>query len=283
MWFISTLQSTARDYRVVSLEASHGPGEWLSSDVSPVNNSDSIYLSIYLYILSQPRKEDILTGLSECYAPVICNHGPYGAREQRWYWYIFAKPAHMPSTAGTFLRSKPCKKACSNPGMQMWYYLVCLGMRIKSPMSVVPRHYGDDAEVKTWHLTPAMSPAPIGRGYKRKVHNAHHFKHSPMGPGFWSVFAVCSKGSQGPKLSSCGHRRLWSDWADAQADPSLRWAHVVGFVVHGGLPHPLPFPMSTNAKHQRRIFLVFIQADFDINRINPSCILKKQIHCLPWK
>ena len=28
-------------------------------------------------------------------------------------------------------------------------------------------------------------------------------------------------------------RRLWSDWADAQADPSLRWAHshFVGFVI----------------------------------------------------
>ena len=28
-------------------------------------------------------------------------------------------------------------------------------------------------------------------------------------------------------------RRLWSDWADAQADLSLRWAHIhfVGFVV----------------------------------------------------
>ena len=83
------------------------------------------------------------------------------------------------------------------------------------------------------------------------------FKHSPMGPGFWSVFAVRSKGSQGPKLSSCGHRRLWSAWADAQADPSLRWAHIVCFVVHRGLPSPLPLPMSTNAKRPRRIFPVY--------------------------
>ena len=37
----------------------------------------------------------------------------------------------------------------------------------------------------------------------------------------------------GPKLSSCGQRKLWSDWADAQADVSLRWAHThfVGFVA----------------------------------------------------
>ena len=47
----------------------------------------------------------------------------------------------------------------------------------------------------------------------------------------WANFAqadqslcMCSVGSRGPKVSSCGHRRLWSDWADAQADLSLRWA-----------------------------------------------------------
>ena len=33
-------------------------------------------------------------------------------------------------------------------------------------------------------------------------------------------------GSKGPKLSLSGQRRLWSDWADAQADLSLRWAHM---------------------------------------------------------
>ena len=42
----------------------------------------------------------------------------------------------------------------------------------------------------------------------------------------WSVFTVCSMDSQEPKASSCGQRRRWSDWADAQADPSLRWAHM---------------------------------------------------------
>ena len=32
--------------------------------------------------------------------------------------------------------------------------------------------------------------------------------------------------SQGCRVSSCGQRRLWSDCADAQADLSLRWAHM---------------------------------------------------------
>ena len=35
-----------------------------------------------------------------------------------------------------------------------------------------------------------------------------------------------SVSSQGPKASSGGQRRLWSDCADAQADLSLRWAHI---------------------------------------------------------
>ena len=42
------------------------------------------------------------------------------------------------------------------------------------------------------------------------------------------VFARRSKGSYGPKASSWGQQRLWSDWADAQADQST--CHFVGFV-----------------------------------------------------
>ena len=33
-------------------------------------------------------------------------------------------------------------------------------------------------------------------------------------------------GSLGPNASSCGQQILWSDWVDAQGDPSLRWAHM---------------------------------------------------------
>ena len=44
-------------------------------------------------------------------------------------------------------------------------------------------------------------------------------------------------GSYGPKLSSCGQRRLRLDSADAQADLSLRWAHshFVGFDAQADL------------------------------------------------
>ena len=40
------------------------------------------------------------------------------------------------------------------------------------------------------------------------------------------VFARQSLGSQGSQPSSGGQRRLLSDCADAQADLSLRWAHM---------------------------------------------------------
>ena len=56
-----------------------------------------------------------------------------------------------------------------------------------------------------------------------------HWVKTQISLGFcpvWSVFAVCSMGSQGPKLSSCRQRRLWSDWTDAQTDLSLRWAYM---------------------------------------------------------
>ena len=50
-------------------------------------------------------------------------------------------------------------------------------------------------------------------------------------PSLIRVFSVCSMDSQGSKASSSGQRRLWSDWADAQADLSLRWVHMSFLLV----------------------------------------------------
>ena len=44
-------------------------------------------------------------------------------------------------------------------------------------------------------------------------------------PSLIRVSAVRSMGSWGPNFASGGQRWLWSDWADVQADLSLRWAH----------------------------------------------------------
>ena len=52
-------------------------------------------------------------------------------------------------------------------------------------------------------------------------------------PSLIRVLAVCMKEAWVLNYSLSTQRRLWSDWADAQADLSLRWVHThfVGFVM----------------------------------------------------
>ena len=52
-------------------------------------------------------------------------------------------------------------------------------------------------------------------------------------PSLIRVFAVHMKKAWVLSYPMSAQRRLWSDWADAQADLSLRWAHThfVGFVM----------------------------------------------------
>ena len=47
------------------------------------------------------------------------------------------------------------------------------------------------------------------------------------------IFTVCMKKALVLIYPFSAQRRLWSDWADSQADLSLRWAHThsVGFVM----------------------------------------------------
>ena len=67
---------------------------------------------------------------------------------------------------------------------------------------------------------------------KRSVHPADSDQPGHP-PSLIRVFTVRSMGSWGPNVSSCGQQRLWSDWVDAQADLSLRWAesHLIDFVM----------------------------------------------------
>ena len=52
-------------------------------------------------------------------------------------------------------------------------------------------------------------------------------------PSLIRVFSVSMKKTGVLSYPLSARRRLWSDWADAQADLSLRWAHThcVGFVM----------------------------------------------------
>ena len=74
---------------------------------------------------------------------------------------------------------------------------------------------------------------------------------------------MCSKGSQGPKLSSCGHRRFRSEWADAQADHSLRWANMsLVFVVHGGGGGGLKINRPLSFSLQERVVVLAGSCDY---------------------
>ena len=42
----------------------------------------------------------------------------------------------------------------------------------------------------------------------------------------WSESSLCSQCVAKDPNTWFGQWRLWSDWADVQADPSLRWAHM---------------------------------------------------------
>ena len=66
-----------------------------------------------------------------------------------------------------------------------------------------------------WHVCPAKTQISLGI--------------CPV----WSVFTVGVKKPWVLSYPLSAHWRLWSDWVDAQADLSLRWAHIhfVGFVM----------------------------------------------------
>ena len=48
----------------------------------------------------------------------------------------------------------------------------------------------------------------------------------------WSVFIVRMKKAWALSYPMSAQRRLWSDWADAQADPSLCWAQSLCWFCH---------------------------------------------------
>ena len=73
-------------------------------------------------------------------------------------------------------------------------------------------------------------------------------------PSLIRVFAVRMKKALVLSYQLSAQWRLWSDWADAQADLSLRWAHshFVGFVMRllkcfalDNIPFPIRWPMDT--------------------------------------
>ena len=76
-------------------------------------------------------------------------------------------------------------------------------------------------------------------------------------PSLIKVFALRSLG---PKVSSCGQRRLWSDWADAQADLGLRWvhSHFVGFSCRGSYQVTIVLYLSGITVSRKQVLIKLI-------------------------
>ena len=70
-------------------------------------------------------------------------------------------------------------------------------------------------------------------------------------PSLIRIFAVCMKKAWVLSYPMSAQRRLWSDWADAQADLSLRWVHslFVGFVVRRLIYFHNIYMYHKNTKH----------------------------------
>ena len=58
--------------------------------------------------------------------------------------------------------------------------------------------------------------------------------HPGHPPSLIRVFAVRMKKAWVLSYPMSAHGRLWSDWADAQSDLSLRWAHIILLVLSWG-------------------------------------------------
>ena len=87
-------------------------------------------------------------------------------------------------------------------------------------------------------------------------------------PSLIRVFAVRLKKARILSYPLSAQRTLWSDWADAQADLSLRWAHMplcwfchkVAHFVTGNIMRPINFHNVNICNQIRDILLVSIHS-----------------------
>ena len=96
--------------------------------------------------------------------PVIefCYRGLYGTGIAGILTLLFAKPGYMQSTAGTFYGQSPAKSHAQILAGKCENILVGLGIKFGIKRPAVLRYCGDDAEVKTWHLSPLFAPMGLG-------------------------------------------------------------------------------------------------------------------------
>ena len=120
-------------------------------------------------------KSHLLYYLWQCHhnAPVIFNHGRYGAGEcqAQGYWLFSLQcPAICPALPCYFLCSKPYQKPCSDVKLpnQVWAW----NWKLRISKAQCGRCW-----VLTWHLSPTMSP----------------LSQDPWGPGLQMTGALLSQ------------------------------------------------------------------------------------------
>ena len=91
----------------------------------------------------------------------------------------------------------------STNGVRVSYYLSCL---MTKPTK--------------WHVRPANTWISLGI--------------CPV----WSESSLTAWRNFGSLATHCAHSKAWSDWADAQADLSLRWAHTLFCWFHHAAHYP---------------------------------------------
>ena len=85
-----------------------------------------------------------------------------------------------------------------------------------------------------YHESPCMSASTEPPHDKINKMNCAPNKDSDLPgypPSLIRVFPVCMKTHWALNYLLSAQWRLWSDWADVQADLSLRWAHIILLVL----------------------------------------------------
>ena len=91
-----------------------------------------------------------------------------------------------------------------------------------------------------------LNPSGFKRGFEPSHGKTNKMACAPSTdqprhpPSLISVFAVHSMGAKDPSFLHADSEDSWLDWADAQADPILRWVHMpfCWFLSWGGSVHP---------------------------------------------
>ena len=100
-----------------------------------------------------------------------------------------------------------------------WMIYMCLSWWSRSWSDAYGTH------LKTLHATDTIEP-PYDKTNKLPCAPSEDSDQPGHPPSLITVFTIRMKKAWVLSYSFSAQRRLWSDWANAQADLSLRWAHM---------------------------------------------------------